>query len=234
MNANKTKMTIQTHRPREHDRNVTIDGDITEVVEDFAYLGSKIHKDGDKFREIKRRINLANKTDFSLLQIYKSKDVHQVTKTKLSKTIIRTTLYYVCETWTFNKKPEMAIKSFERKIMRQTWGPTKENDRCSICHYIRYNNELYKLRVYDEPCISVVVKLKRLQWAGHTQCMDNKLIPRKILYNTIGGQRHVGKPRRRWTEAVEEDSKKILGTRYWKREAMDRQVWRLYIQEAKA
>jgi hypothetical protein len=63
--------------------------------------------------------------------------------------------------------------------------------------------------------------------------MGNKLISRKILHNTIAGQRPVAKPKRRWIEAVEEDSKKMLGTRNWKREAMDRQGWRVYIQEVK-
>jgi hypothetical protein len=51
---------------------VTIDGDIIEAVEDFAYLGSNIHKGGDKFHEITRRINLVDKTCFSLLCIFKS------------------------------------------------------------------------------------------------------------------------------------------------------------------
>jgi hypothetical protein len=52
---------------------VTIDEDIIEVVEDFAYLGSNIHKGGDKFHEITRIINLVYKTCFSLLHIFKSK-----------------------------------------------------------------------------------------------------------------------------------------------------------------
>jgi hypothetical protein len=56
---------------------VTIDGDIIEVVEDFAYLGSNIRKGGDKFHEI-TRINLVNKTCFSLLHIFKSKCVHKM------------------------------------------------------------------------------------------------------------------------------------------------------------
>jgi hypothetical protein len=67
------KLIIQTRRPREKDRNVTIDGDIIEVVEDFAYLGWNTHKGGDKFYVITRRINLVNKTCFSLLHIFKFK-----------------------------------------------------------------------------------------------------------------------------------------------------------------
>jgi len=57
---------------------VTIDRDIIEVVEDFACLGSNIHKCGDKFHEITRRIYLINKTCFSLLHTFKSKCVHKM------------------------------------------------------------------------------------------------------------------------------------------------------------
>jgi hypothetical protein len=76
---------------------------------------------------------------------------------------------------------------------------------------VRYNRELYKL--YKEPEISVTLKLKRLQWAGHVQRMNNERIPNKILYSTIGGRRCVGKPRKRWIDAVEEDAKKLMGVR---------------------
>ena len=64
------------------------------------------HTGGDEFNEIKRII-LANKTYFTLLPIFKLKYVHQVPKTKLRKTIIRTTLHYGCQRWTLNKKSEM-------------------------------------------------------------------------------------------------------------------------------
>jgi hypothetical protein len=39
--------------------------------------------------------------------------------------------------------------------------------------------------------------------------VDSKRITRKALYNTIGGGRPVHKPKRRWIETVEDDSKKI-------------------------
>jgi hypothetical protein len=51
------------------------------------------------------------------------------------------------------------------------------------------------------------------------------------IYNTIVGKRPVGKPRRRWMKAVQEDSKKILSVRNWKRQAMNRQMRRVYIQK---
>jgi hypothetical protein len=53
-------------------------------------------------------------------------------------------------------------------------GPTKENNP----QRIRYNNELYKQ--FEEPSISNIIKLKRLQWAGHIWRMDGKRIPKRI------------------------------------------------------
>jgi hypothetical protein len=48
------------------------------------------------------------------------------------------------------------------------------------------------------------------------------------------GKRHVGKPRKRWINAVEIDRKEILKVRNWKRESQHRQVWRRHLKEAKA
>jgi hypothetical protein len=61
-----------------------------------------------------------------------------------------------------------------------------------------------------------------------------KSIPKKILYSTIGGRRRAGKPRNRWIDAVEEDAKKLMGVRKWKRAAKEREEWRGLIREAKA
>jgi hypothetical protein len=64
--------------------------------------------------------------------------------------------------------------------------------------------------------------------------MNKERIPKKILYSTTGGRRRAGKPRNRWIDAVEEDAKKLMGVRNWKRAAQDREEWRGLIGEAKA
>lgn len=143
--------------------------------------------------------------------------------------MIRTVLCYGCESWTFNKKEELMVNAFERKILRRIWGPVQEENNI---WRLRYNNELYKL--YKEPAISIIIRLKRLEWASHVQRMGMERIPKRILNNTIGGQRRVGKPRSRWIDAVGEDARRVLGIRNWRRAAQDRQDWRGLIQEAKA
>jgi hypothetical protein len=84
-------------------------GDRIEIVEDFIYLGSKFHKDGEEKHEITRRIKLANNAYFSLVSIFRSKDIHRAIKTKIYKTMIRPVLYYGYEGWTLNKKEESVI-----------------------------------------------------------------------------------------------------------------------------
>jgi hypothetical protein len=110
--------------------------------------------------------------------------------------------------------------------LRRILGPTKENNTWRI----RYNNELYKK--FDEPSISNIIKLKRLQWAGHVQRMDGRRIPKWILESNFIGKRPVGKPRKRGINAVEIDSKEILKVRNWKRESQERQIWRRHLKEA--
>ena len=78
-----------------------------------------------------------------------------------------------------------------------------------------YNNELYKL--FDDVCASKIIKLKRLQWAGHVKRIDEGSIPKRILYGEIGDRRPSGKPRRRWEDAVKEDSRQILILTGWRK-----------------
>jgi hypothetical protein len=90
-----------------------------------------------------------------------------------------------------------------------------------------YNTEIYDL--YKEVMVSVFIKLRRLQWAGHVIWMNDERIPKKGLQQIIYAKRAVGKPRKRW-----EDSIKSLGTKAWKMKANDRQFWRQHREEAKA
>jgi hypothetical protein len=48
---------------------------------------------------------------------------------------------------------------------------------------MRYNTETYDL--YKEVKVSVFIKLRRLQWAGHVIQMNDERIPKKALQQTI-------------------------------------------------
>jgi hypothetical protein len=102
-----------------------MEGDGTKIVEDFTHLGSRFHKDGEGYHEITRRIKLANNAYFSLLLVFRSKDIHRANKIKIYKIMIRPVLYYGCDGWALNKKDELANNSFEST---QIYEPIKENE----------------------------------------------------------------------------------------------------------
>ena len=64
------------------------DGETTETVSDFIFVGSKITADGDCSREIKRRLLLGRKGMTNLDSILKSRDVTLSTKVCSVKAIV--------------------------------------------------------------------------------------------------------------------------------------------------
>ena len=50
-------------------------------------------------------------------------------------------------------------------------------------------------KLYREPEVSDVIRLKRLQWAGHVTRMEKEQGPRRVLEANFGGRRAVGRPR---------------------------------------
>ena len=73
----------------------------TETVRDF--LGSKITADGDRSREIKRRLLLGRKVMTNLDSILKSRDITLPTKVCIVKAMVFSVVMYGCENWTIEK-----------------------------------------------------------------------------------------------------------------------------------
>ena len=65
-----------------------IDGETTETVTDFIFLGSKNTADGDCSHEIKRLLLLRRKAMVNLDSILKSRDITLLTKDRLVKAMI--------------------------------------------------------------------------------------------------------------------------------------------------
>jgi hypothetical protein len=116
---------------------------------------------------------------------------------------------YGSETWVMTKKIENIINSHERKILRKLLGPINYTETWRI----RYNKEIYTL--YGDPELSTVIKLRRLQLVGHVQRMESQSTPRMVMAGQMFGKRPVGKHKKRWMDAVKEDSYQILNWRNW-------------------
>ena len=83
-----------------------IDGETTERVTDFIFLGSRITADGDCSHEIKRCLLLGRKAMTNLDRKLKSRDITLPTDVRLVKALFFPVVMYGCESWT-KKKAEL-------------------------------------------------------------------------------------------------------------------------------
>ena len=79
------------------------DGEMTETVRDFFFLGSKITADGECSHEIKRHLLLGSKAMTNPDNIVKSRDLTLPIKVHLVKAIVFPVVMYGCEIWTIKK-----------------------------------------------------------------------------------------------------------------------------------
>jgi len=49
------------------------------------------------------------------------------------------------------------------------------------------------------------VGLRRLQWVGHVMRIKEERVPKRALLGSMEGRGPVGRPRRRWLDAVDRD-----------------------------
>ena len=108
-----------------------IDGETTETVTDFIFLGSKITADGFCSHEIKRPLLLGRKAMTNLDSILKSTDITLPTKVCLVKAMVFPAVMYECESWTIKKAECGRFDAFElwcwRRLLRVPWTARRSN-----------------------------------------------------------------------------------------------------------
>ena len=96
-----------------------IDGEATETVTDFIFLGFKITADGDCSHEIKRCLLLGRKAMTNLDSILKNRDITLPTKVHIVKAMVFSVVIYECESWTVKKAKRQRIDDFELQCWRK-------------------------------------------------------------------------------------------------------------------
>jgi len=76
-------------------------------------------------------------------------------------------------------------------------------------------SEAYSL--YKEPNIVEDNKFRRLGWVAHIVRIEEQRIPKKVLNGNFHTVRPVGRPRTRWMDVVQRDTRQLLGIRGWRR-----------------
>ena len=198
-----------------------------EKVNNFKYLGATITEHNEILAEIKERITAGNKAYYSSYNMLKNKNISRKTKKNIYKTIIRPVVTYGSETWTLTKSAETVLNTWERKVLRKIFGPTKDENGWRM----RTNKEVYDL--YKDPTIVAEIKKSRLRWSGHLERMANNRAAKVVYAHDPRGKRPKGKPRLRWSDDVQSDLQ-LMGVQAWKKKARDRSQWKDVVRQAGA
>jgi hypothetical protein len=100
-----------------------------EKVTELKYLGTLITSNNNMSSEIHHRLLMANRCYYGLKNQLRSHYISIKTKCKLCKTLIKPVLLYWCETWAMGKNDESKISIFERKVLREIYGPVNDKGK---------------------------------------------------------------------------------------------------------
>jgi len=159
--------------------------------------------------------------------LMKSRALNRSSKLKIYKTLIRPVVTYGCEAWTLTSRNEQQLRIFERDILRKIFGPVQDENGI---WRIRKNHELNEL--IGKADIVRFIESRRMAWLGHVTQLDGGRMPRKILEWKSMGRSIRRRPRKRWTEDVEEDIQ-TKGIRGWRKLSKERTEWKKITEKAK-
>jgi len=131
------------------------------------------------------------------------------------------------KSWTLTVEEERALAVFEREILREIYGPVKENELWRIGR----NSELEAI-IKGENVVRFI-KCQRIRWLGHIEGMQDNAIRKKLLYGKLYAARRRGRPKMRWLDDVSTDLRE-MGINEWRDRARDREAWGRIVKGAKA
>jgi hypothetical protein len=104
--------------------------------------------------------------------------ISQSIKIHLYKTVVRPIVIYGAEAWTLTNKIEKMLMTWERKILRKTYGPTYESGHWRM----KINSELESK--YQSQDIISVIKVQKLEWFGHIiRMIETRAVKRFLMRN---------------------------------------------------
>jgi hypothetical protein len=107
-------------------------------------------------------------------------------KIKIYRTLTVLVVLYWCGTWSLTLREERRLRVSEKRVLRRIFGPK----RYEVTGEWRklHNEELNDL--YCSPNIVRVIKLGRMRWAGHVDCMGRGEANTRIWWKNLREREH--------------------------------------------
>ena len=157
-----------------------IDGEATETVRYFIFLGFKITADVISALKLKDACSLGKKVMSNVGSILKSRDITLLTKVYLVKAMVSPVVMYGCESWTIQKaecrRTDDSDLWYWRRLLRVPWTSRRANQSM-----LKEISPEFSLK-------GLMLKLK-LQSFGHLMQRADSLEKNLMLGNIEGWRR---------------------------------------------
>ena len=212
------KKTVTMHQGSSGSNSeITADGNSLESVDKFCYHGSTLTKNLDPNDEIAKRITKAA-MNFGLLKkrAWDNNRLSTKVKRRIYETYALSLLLYCSETWTTYARQDRRLNSFHvrclRRILKVRWQEkiqdTEILKRSGLTH------------------VETMIMKKRLRRLGHVARMDDRRIPKAILYSEArDGSRKQGLPLLRYSDNCDRNMKLLdMNLDTWEERALQRSL----------
>ena len=195
INFSKTELLYQpTPGSQDEPEPIRLHGEALKATKAFTYLGSTVTSTNSADLEIERRIQSASKAYGSLhKRLWSQHDIHSKTKVKVYSVAVLPCLLYTTECTTLYRKH---IKALARVQLRHLRAILK----------IKWQDHVPDVEVLRRAeCVSVeaLIASAQLRWAGHVHRMDDKRLPKILLYSELKeGSRSTGGQRLRYKDVL--------------------------------
>jgi hypothetical protein len=114
----------------------------------------------------------------------------------------------------------------QNRVLRKIFGPKRDE---VIGGWRKLHNEdLHNL--YYSPNIIIIIKSRRMRWAGNVARKGEKRNAYRILVGKPEGNRPLRRPRQKWEDNIRMDLREIgWGGMDWIDLAQDREQWRALV-----
>ena len=192
-------------------------------VEKFKYLGVLFKSDGRQDAEIDARIGKASAVMRALhYSVVMKRELSKKAKLSVFRSIFVPILTYGHESWIMTDRIRSQVQASEMRFLRRI-------ERLTLFDKVRSSEIRQSLNV--EPVL-LRIERSQLRWFGHVSRMPQERLPKQALEAQLNTKRPVGRPRRRWSEQIEDLAWNRLGLRPNELKAVveDRGVWRLNLE----
>ncbi|XP_057304317.1 uncharacterized protein LOC130641512 isoform X1 [Hydractinia symbiolongicarpus] len=166
-----------------------------EIVKNFCYLGDMLGSEGGVGRSVTCRIGSAWKKFRELLPLLTSRVLSIEVKGRLYEACVRSVMLYGSETWAVKQEDLDRLERNDMRMVRWMCNASLRDRKSSD----ELRSRLSLCRIKD------VIQIRRLNWLGHLERMEEDNWVRKCRDLIVPGAKPRGRPRKTWQEVIRTD-----------------------------